>query len=220
MNKKDKARIDQDIRPTGPWFSNYDYVGPSEATKISPGKGLYNGKMDSYKSVRDFIKQKRKRRLELKNAKFTPSQLLKAATRFSYLVAQIAEADSSIITISVRPTVNNLLNNMKFSNLVQQAMQNAVNKNPDIHGDLKISSFVTNATLSNKGWMIDPGKSGLKLQGTLSNQQPIRDLVAKANQMIFKTLSGELDRLTKGGGLTGNKITDHDTDISEVSLSV
>jgi hypothetical protein len=96
MNNKDKKRVDQDIRPKL-WFSNYDYVGPEEATEISPGKGLYNGKMDKYKSVKDFIEQKRKRRRELKNAKFTSDQLLKAATRFSQLVAQETSIDYSAI---------------------------------------------------------------------------------------------------------------------------
>ncbi|TXG77355.1 hypothetical protein E6Q11_02950 [Candidatus Dojkabacteria bacterium] len=88
MNSKDKKRVDLDVRPEGPWFSNYDYAGPDEPTEISPGKGLYNGKMDRYKSVRDFIEMKRKRKCELKNATYTPDQLLKAATRFSELVAQ------------------------------------------------------------------------------------------------------------------------------------
>lgn len=86
--KKDKKRVDLDVRPEGPWFSNYDYGGPDKPSKISPGKGLYNG-MDKYKSVSDFIKMKRKSRRELKNATtYTPDQLLKAATRFSQLVAQ------------------------------------------------------------------------------------------------------------------------------------
>lgn len=70
------------------WFANYDYIGPEEATKISPGRGLYNGRMDKYKSVKDFLEKKKKRRRELKNAKITSDQLLKAASRFVQLVAQ------------------------------------------------------------------------------------------------------------------------------------
>lgn len=86
--EKDKKRVDQDIRPIGPWFSNYDYAGPEEATETSPGKGLYNGKMDRYPSVKNFIETKRKKRRELKNATYSAEQILKAATRFSNLVAQ------------------------------------------------------------------------------------------------------------------------------------
>lgn len=99
MNSKDKKRVDQDVRPDF-WFSNYDYAGPDQATDISPGKGLYNGKMDRYKSVKDFIEQKRKRRRELKNAKFTSDQLLKAATRFSQLVAQMPTMSADSTTLS------------------------------------------------------------------------------------------------------------------------
>lgn len=88
MSKKDKKRVDLDVRPEGPWFSNYDYGGSDKPSKTSPGKGLYNGKMDKYKSVRDFINMKRKSRRELKNATYTSDQLLRAANRFSQLVAQ------------------------------------------------------------------------------------------------------------------------------------
>lgn len=221
MKHKNEKRVDLDIRPEGPWFSNYDYTGSDSPTKISPGKGLYNGKMDRYKSVKDFIEMKRKRRRELKNAIYTSDQLLKAATKFSHLVAQQAgEVDSAVITLSTRPTVNNVLTNMQFNNLVQKVMQDVVNKNPNIHGNLAISSFITNASLSNGNWIIDPTTSGLKVEGNLYNQTPIRNLVAKTNQTIFRTLSGELNRLSKGGGLVGNKITNHDTGINEVSLSV
>jgi hypothetical protein len=164
---------------------------------------------------------KRKRRHELKNATYTSDQLLKAATNFFYLVAQqVGEADSSVVTLSTRPTVNKVLTNMQFNNLVQKVVQDVVNKNPDIHGNLAISSFITNATLSNGNWVIDPTTSGLKVEGNLYNQVSVKNLIAKTNQAIFKTLAEELNRLTKGGSLIGNKITNHDTNINEVSLSV
>lgn len=64
MSKKEK-RLDLDVRPKGPFFNNYDYAGPDKPSKISPGKGIYNGKMNRYKSVSDFIrKRKRKMRIE------------------------------------------------------------------------------------------------------------------------------------------------------------
>lgn len=65
-SKKDKKRVDLDVRPEGPWFKNYDYGDPDKATETSPGTGLYSGKMDKYKSVKDFIDQKRKRKHELR----------------------------------------------------------------------------------------------------------------------------------------------------------
>ena len=49
---KDQKRVDLDIRPhPSPLFRNFDY-----------GAGLYHGKMDKYKSVKDFIDQSRKRK--------------------------------------------------------------------------------------------------------------------------------------------------------------
>ena len=63
MSKKsDKKRVDLDVRPEGPWYNNYDYGGPEDASESGPGRGLYNGKMDKYKTVKEFIDKKRKNR--------------------------------------------------------------------------------------------------------------------------------------------------------------
>jgi len=61
--KKDKKRVDLDVRPyPSPWWKNYDYGGPEEGeSEVSPGRGLYSGKMDKYKSVKDFIEKSRAR---------------------------------------------------------------------------------------------------------------------------------------------------------------
>jgi hypothetical protein len=64
--KKDKKRVDMDIRPHGPLFKNYDYGGPEDGSDISPGTGLYHGKMDKYKSVSDFLEKARKRKYRKK----------------------------------------------------------------------------------------------------------------------------------------------------------
>lgn len=60
--KKKERRIDLDVRPTLLFWRNYDYGGSEEGdSEVSPGRGLYNGKMDKYKSVADFINKSRKR---------------------------------------------------------------------------------------------------------------------------------------------------------------
>lgn len=60
-SKKDKKRVDLDVRPTLFW-RNYDYGGPEEGeSEVSPGKGFYNGKMDRYRSAREFIENSRAR---------------------------------------------------------------------------------------------------------------------------------------------------------------
>ncbi len=51
-------RLDMDVRH--PFhFKNYDYTdeGPNET---SPGGGLYNGPMDRFKSVKEFLDKRRK----------------------------------------------------------------------------------------------------------------------------------------------------------------
>lgn len=56
----------EEIRPTL-LFKNYDYVDQTKSQKengkeFGPGSGLYHGKMDKYKSVKDFINSDRKRK--------------------------------------------------------------------------------------------------------------------------------------------------------------
>jgi len=63
MVKKKNKRVDLDVRPNpSPLFQNYDYGGPEDGSEISPGTGLYNGEMDKYDSVEDFLEKARKRK--------------------------------------------------------------------------------------------------------------------------------------------------------------
>ena len=62
--KKNKAETSTHVqtRPVpNPIFQNYDYGGPEEGNEVSPGRGLYNGPMDKYKSVKEFLEKARKR---------------------------------------------------------------------------------------------------------------------------------------------------------------
>jgi hypothetical protein len=70
--RKQKKERPEATRPfPRPVFPNFDYTeeGPNET---SPGGGLYHGKMDKYKSVKEFVtkrrKQLRKRREQLERA--------------------------------------------------------------------------------------------------------------------------------------------------------
>ena len=63
---KKKKRVDLDVRPISPWWSNYDYGGPEEGeSEVSPGRGLYNGSMSEkvkqYRDTKGFIEESRKR---------------------------------------------------------------------------------------------------------------------------------------------------------------
>ncbi|HSH35109.1 hypothetical protein [Schnuerera sp.] len=71
MPKKKKKETSTHVqtRPyPNPIFENYDYGGSEEGSEISPGRGLYHGKMDKYKSVADFLEKKRKARKKRKQA--------------------------------------------------------------------------------------------------------------------------------------------------------
>lgn len=56
-----------DIRPQI-FFRNYDYSEPVGKSENSPGGGLYHGKMDKFKSVKDFLDKARKKRRKKKLA--------------------------------------------------------------------------------------------------------------------------------------------------------
>lgn len=62
--------------PRETFFQNYD-LGAGEANKTSPGGGLYDGSMDKYKSVSDFLKKKRKKKRALRKKAWI--QLLQAS---------------------------------------------------------------------------------------------------------------------------------------------
>lgn len=81
-NKQTKKRVDLDISPIGPWFSNYDYGSPEAGGDVSPGTGLYNGKMDKYKSVKDFINKSRKRPHRKRALEDIANNILKLANNF------------------------------------------------------------------------------------------------------------------------------------------
>lgn len=61
---KKSERQDQARPYPCPIFTNYDYTD-KEPNNTSPGGGLYHGRMDKYKSVKEFIKKRRKQKKKL-----------------------------------------------------------------------------------------------------------------------------------------------------------
>lgn len=78
-NKKKKekkpSRVDLDLRSfPNPLFRNYDYTDDPSMNETSPGGGLYHGRMDKFKSVKEFrdykdkeTKKRKKKLLALRN---------------------------------------------------------------------------------------------------------------------------------------------------------
>lgn len=62
--KKDEERASLDVRNKVPFFSNYDYGGPSEGSGVGSGTGLYDYMYQNpdNPSVGDFLEKARKRR--------------------------------------------------------------------------------------------------------------------------------------------------------------
>jgi len=64
MSKKnDKNLTSKDII----LFDNYDYISENN-NKTNPGVGFYNGKMNKYKSVKEFIENRKVKNKKIKNA--------------------------------------------------------------------------------------------------------------------------------------------------------
>jgi hypothetical protein len=60
--KKEQKIETRDVsRPyPGPLFRNYDYTDDPSMNETSPGGGLYHGRMDKFKSVKEFREYKDK----------------------------------------------------------------------------------------------------------------------------------------------------------------
>ncbi len=64
---------EDELDAPGVFFENYDYIDQNkkekEKTKFGPGGGIYNGEMDKYKSVKDFVDTDRKMRRKQRKKK-------------------------------------------------------------------------------------------------------------------------------------------------------
>lgn len=150
------------------------------------------------------------------------SRLLKLADKFERKLAKYAqaagEADSTNVTLAVRPTVNTALGTLNFNAAMQKALQTAVNANPDMTGDFAANSFITNATLTGGKWVVDPKTSGLVPTGTLAKNPALTSVLAKVNAALIAAVAKELNRLSSS--LNGTKITNHDTTVNGVTLEI
>ena len=111
-------RVDKDVRPVGPWVSNYDYGGPEGGSDVGPGTGLYHGTMDKYKSVTDFLNKSRKRRF---SKKFNKKQK-KALRKIMFNL------------INKNAAGNNLLDIKITKDSIEQILQGLISDVDDIDG--------------------------------------------------------------------------------------
>lgn len=158
--------------------------------------------------------------------------IFKLASKFEYKLNKyaqgnvLAEVDTTDVTLNVRPTVNGIISSVNLGELLQKSIQKAANKatesNQEIHGDLKINTYITNAFQQGGKWKIDPSSSGLAVSGTLLNDQivgpMIKQLLSKINVTIAQALEKEFNRVSVNW--KGNKITSHETGVNEINLDL
>lgn len=156
----------------------------------------------------------------------------KLATRFEKKLLKYAqtttEVDSTVVTLAVRPTTNTALTAMKFSDAINKAILKVVSSpsNSELHGDVKISSITTNATLTNGKWKINPATSGLVISGTLmadpAAASAIKAVVSAANAKIIPLLETQFNKQSQmdKSGWAGTVITNHSTDINETTAEL
>ena len=65
-DKLPAKRIDLDVRHPHiyTWFRNMDYTPDPDPNETSPGGGMYHGPMDRFKSVKEFLDNRRKKMRE------------------------------------------------------------------------------------------------------------------------------------------------------------
>jgi hypothetical protein len=151
-------------------------------------------------------------------------------SKYAQTVSPSSEVDSTVVTLAVRPTTNTTLTTMKFGDLINKAVTDAAvkltNSGKELHGDIKISSFTTNATSTGGKWKIDTAKSGLKVGGTLMTDPiaaaAIKTVVSAANAKIIPLLETQFNKQSgmDKEGWTGTTITNHSTDINETSAEL
>lgn len=156
----------------------------------------------------------------------------KKLSKYAQTTSASTEVDSTVVTLAVRPTTNTTLTTMKFGDLINKAVTDAATKlanppsNKELHGDVKISSFITNALSTGGKWKINPAKSGLKVEGTLMTDPvaaaAIKAVVSAANAKIIPLLETQFNKQSQMDqeGWKGTTITNHSTDVNETSAEL
>lgn len=143
-------------------------------------------------------------------------KITKLADGFENKIVRFAEeADSTMVTLSVRPVVNALLE--KQRPIVQKMVQDIINSNAVASGDIKIGgNFSTNAKLQGGTWVVNPNSTGIGVSGTLATHPKISEYIKKFNGAAAQVVQKELNRVK--GNLQGDTVTNHDTTVSNITF--
>lgn len=145
-------------------------------------------------------------------------KIIKLAERFEQKLVKIAdEVDSTIVTLSVRPIVNPIINGAKKA-LDDKVMQIA--KSGKIEsGDIKIGEhFYTTAKLvggAHGKWVVDPSNTKVAAVGSLASEPAIIALLKGINAACIPLIQNSLNRqnatIQGDGNVLYDMITNHDS---------
>lgn len=139
--------------------------------------------------------------------------LLKLAEKFERKLSKYAEeVDSTILTLTIRPKINDLLESFKPRFL---AVVGAIAKSgkPD-SGDLAVGEhFFTSAAKVGGKWVVKP-ESYVQVAGSLADHPSVKALVGAFNAQARSIIQFELNRTA--ANLQGDTITNHDSWVNKV----
>ena len=162
-----------------------------------------------------------------------------------------ADANSEIVTNAVRITINNLIQSNNFSEKLNEVIENmktsAYKAKKDLHGSVKITDFITNASLQGGVWKLDLSKSYFKIESSwllttslmlgddnqpIPNQkienvklEPTSPFMTKLNNLLKSFNMAAINAVNSSLNLPGNKqalgdgttITNHETAINSIT---
>lgn len=162
-----------------------------------------------------------------------------------------ADANSEIVTNAVRITINNLIQSNNFSEKLNEVIENmktsAYKAKKDLHGSVKITDFITNASLQGGVWKLDLSKSYFKIESSwllttslmlgddnqpIPNQkienvklEPTSPFMTKLNNLLKSFNTAAINTVNSSLNLPGNKqalgdgttITNHETAINSIT---
>lgn len=139
------------------------------------------------------------------------NKLIKLASQFEgKLVKQAEEVDSTILTLSIRPKINALLDAFapRFASVMQALGE----------GDLTVGEhFFTTAKLVGGRWVVDPKATYVQVSGSQAQNARVMNVVSAFNGAAQNQVLNELNRIKSN--LEGDTITNHDSWINKKDYS-
>jgi len=128
-----------------------------------------------------------------------------------------SEVDSTMVTLYVRPIVNDAIGKANIPAKLNSILTSAANKG--LSGDVIIGGqyFITNARKVGGRWVIDPNTTSfpLVITGDLTNDAGIKSQFVNIVNSLKSSIISSLNTKFNQSNLEGDTITDHKTEVSD-----